>query len=173
MKLDYSLFPNDIGKENPPTKHSIIKGEFRCRSRGSSFQFTLIDVDGSVQHAAAIHPIMSDSKPSENIKVPVVIALHGTGVSALSSADSYKYKKKKTSKDYTFGIEGFWVLAPTRHGAHNWEGIGKNTAMAALRTLSMITKEIDPQADAENVIFAGHSMGGHGAWVLALSLIHI
>ena len=24
--------------------------------------------------------------------------------------------------EYRFGIEGAWLLAPTRHGAHNWEG---------------------------------------------------
>ena len=149
--------------------HSIdVHGEFRCRFRGSSFQFTFIDADGSVQHAAAIHPI-PESPTSTDHKFPVLLALHGTGVSASSSADSYKYKKKSTSEDYTFGIEGVWVLAPTRHGAHNWEGVGKNTAMAALRTLANITKNMEHPADEANVIFAGHSMGAHGAWILGYS----
>ena len=55
-----------------------------------------------------------------------------------NQADSYKYQKKKgnslryatysfllassVGEDFTFGVEGGWVLAPTRHGAHNWEG---------------------------------------------------
>ena len=25
-------------------------------------------------------------------------------------------------EDYTFGVDGSWLVAPTRHGAHNWEG---------------------------------------------------
>ena len=168
LNVKYSLITNK-GIQEHSIKSVNVKGEFRCRFRGSSFQFTFIDVDGSVQHAAAIHPIVLESSTRIDNKIPVLIALHGTGVSASSSADSYKYKKNSSSKDYTFGIEGFWVLAPTRHGAHNWEGIGKNTAMEALHCLSKITRDMNPQADVEKVIFAGHSMGGHGAWIMAYS----
>ena len=164
VKYAYENDPIRKSSRSPPVQSADIKGEFRCRHSGSSFQFTFLDVDGSVQHAAAIHPIFDGTKGD---KAPVLIALHGTGVSASSSADSYKYKKTSSARDYTFGIEGFWVLAPTRHGAHNWEGVGRNTAMAALNVLSAITKDSKIRADTENVIFAGHSMGGHGAWILA------
>lgn len=60
-----------------------------------------------------------------------------------------------------------WVLAPTRHGAHNWEGPGELTAMTALKSLAHLTREsswIRSKADPDHVVFAGHSMGGHGAW---------
>ena len=29
---------------------------------------------------------------------------------------------REDEADYRFGLEGAWLLAPTRHGAHNWEG---------------------------------------------------
>ena len=43
-------------------------------------------------------------------------------VPALQQADSYKYKPRgsKPGDDYLFGVEGAWLCAPTRHGAHNW-----------------------------------------------------
>ena len=66
---------------------------------------------------------------------------------------------------WVFGIEHLWLLAPTRHGAHNWEGPGELTAMMALKSLGKLIKDapwISPQADVDCIIFAGHSMGGHG-----------
>lgn len=51
---------------------------------------------------------------------------------------------------WVFGVEHLWLLAPTRHGAHNWEGPGELTAMTALRSLAKLTKDapwIGPQAD--------------------------
>lgn len=81
-----------------------------------------------------------------------------------NQADSYK---RMVNGEWVFGVEGLWVVAPTRHGAHNWEGPGELTAMMALRSFSKLTKDapwIGPQADKDHVVFAGHSMGGHGAW---------
>ena len=81
---------------------------------------------------------------------------------------------------WRFGVEGAWTLAPTRHGAHNWEGMGMHTSMAALNALHRWTAAgRDPggpalpdrpavlPADPSRVLVAGHSMGGHGAWILA------
>ena len=87
-----------------------------------------------------------------------------TAVPPQNQADSYKRMEKQK---WVFGVEHLWVLAPTRHGAHNWEGPGELTAMAALRSLAKITEDASwagPQADANYVVIAGHSMGGHGAW---------
>ena len=81
-----------------------------------------------------------------------------------NQADSYKRMEKGK---WVFGVDLLWLVAPTRHGAHNWEGPGELTAMMALRSLAKLTKDapwIGPQADANQVVFAGHSMGGHGAW---------
>jgi len=88
------------------------------------------------------------------------------GVSAESQADSYKQMVKG---EFIFGVEKMWLLAPTRHGAHNWEGPGEVTSLSALRNLATLTVNApsclgEKSADPDRVIFAGHSMGGHGAW---------
>ena len=83
-----------------------------------------------------------------------------------NQADSYK---RMEDGKWVFGIKNMWVLAPTRHGAHNWEGPGELTAMTALRNLAQLTGEspvFAVKAHAEHVVFAGHSMGGHGAWYM-------
>ncbi|RUS76488.1 hypothetical protein EGW08_015742 [Elysia chlorotica] len=139
--------------------------QLRCRRKGSSFLFTFIDHDGSVQHAAATEPLGIHSGQQDSC--PVVLSLHGTTVSPQNQADSYK---KMVDGDFQFGVEGMWLLAPTRHGAHNWEGPGLLTAMTALERLQEITRHsavFRLQADSSKVLFAGHSMGGHGAWHLA------
>lgn len=139
--------------------------KFRCRSSKQSFLFTFTDHDGSIQHAASIKPL----KPCLKEKCPVLLTMHGTGVSAESQADSYKHMVKKK---FVFGVEKMWVLAPTRHGAHNWEGPGEKTSLSALMNLASLTigKALwhdGKIADENVVIFAGHSMGGHGSWQLS------
>ncbi|XP_033104012.1 uncharacterized secreted protein ARB_06907-like [Anneissia japonica] len=135
----------------------------RCRHLHQSFIFTFQDHDGSIQQAAAISP----TKDCPQEVCPVVLTLHGTGVSAQNQADGYK---RMENGDWIFGLDSAWVLAPTRHGAHNWEGPGTLTAMTALHKLQELTKKspwLRNKADENHVIFAGHSMGGHGAWHLA------
>ncbi|XP_022094674.1 uncharacterized secreted protein ARB_06907-like [Acanthaster planci] len=135
----------------------------RCRKVGESFLFTFFDHDGSVQHAAAIQPL----EDCPNNVCPVLMTLHGTGVRAQNQADGYK---RMHNGRWIFGLETAWVLAPTRHGAHNWEGPGALTAMTALEVLQKLSQDtswIPNKADAHHVFFAGHSMGGHGAWHLA------
>ncbi|KAK3753331.1 hypothetical protein QZH41_015265 [Actinostola sp. cb2023] len=96
------------------------------------------------------------------------IFLFAPAVSPQSQADSYK---RMDDGKWVFGLDNLWVLAPTRHGAHNWEGPGKLTAMKALESLSLHTKAnsfIESKADGKKVVIAGHSMGGHGACTFSL-----
>ncbi|GFO46042.1 afadin-and alpha-actinin-binding protein [Plakobranchus ocellatus] len=140
----------------------ILKLNLRCRQKGSSFLFTFLDHDGSVQHAAAIEPLGHCEA-----SCPVVLSLHGTTVPPQNQADSYK---KMVNGNFQFGVKGMWLLAPTRHGAHNWEGPGALTAMSALEALQQLSQQktmFQYKADSSRVVFAGHSMGGHGAWHLA------
>ena len=85
-----------------------------------------------MQHAAAVHPQHGTDciAPPSNSRgtgaglqggCPVLVNMHGTGISASDSADGFKMMKEGDS-EYTFGLAGGWVLAPSRHGAHNWEG---------------------------------------------------
>nr|XP_006825285.1 PREDICTED: uncharacterized protein LOC102809823 [Saccoglossus kowalevskii] len=139
----------------------------RCRNYGQSFIYTFIDHDGSVQQASAIPPL--DDCPN-NIcpQGHHSFALFPPeGVQVQNQADSYK---RMENGDWIFGFETAWVLAATRHGAHNWEGPGALTSITALDTLEKITFSaswLKTKASASHVIFAGHSMGGHGAWHLA------
>ncbi|XP_012559712.2 uncharacterized protein LOC100209092 isoform X1 [Hydra vulgaris] len=137
----------------------------RCREVNQSFLFTFIDHDGSVQHAAAIQPL----SPCLLEKCPVLLTLHGTGVTAQNQADSYKYMK---NGKFLFGVDKLWLLAPTRHGAHNWEGPGELTALTSVKELSMLTLKYSGYfskcADSDLIVFAGHSMGGHGAWQVSV-----
>ena len=93
-----------------------------------------------------------------------VVCVNSSGVKAENQADSYK---RMVKKKFLFGVEKLWLLAPTRFGAHNWEGPGELTAMEALKHLAVLTKNtpwLGKPADDNAVVFAGHSMGGHGAW---------
>ncbi|XP_030854704.1 uncharacterized secreted protein ARB_06907 [Strongylocentrotus purpuratus] len=141
----------------------ILPVKIRCRKRHESFLFSFLDHDGSVQQAAAIEPLINCPLG----QCPVLLTLHGTGVEAQNQADGYK---RMEGESWLFGLEKAWVLAPTRHGAHNWEGPGTLTSITALESLHQLMSEVTwmpnkPMTDL--VIFAGHSMGGHGAWHLA------
>ena len=87
------------------------------------------------------------------------------GVGAQNQADSYK---RMVDGEFVYGVEKLWVLAPTRHGAHNWEGPGEMTSLRALHVLAELTWKsrdwLGKSADQRAAVFAGHSMGGHGAW---------
>lgn len=134
----------------------------RCRDRGSSVLFSFWDGDGSVQQAAVVHPPKDECKN----QCPVLITLHGTSITASNSADAYKVMPKGETS-YTFGYAKGWLLAPSRHGAHNWEGIGRRHAIAALDALQEYSRVSDAAADINSLVVAGHSMGGHGAWLFA------
>ena len=183
LTLIFEIIPQtktQTEKTSETSEAQIVKKEeilnIRCRKQGQSFKMTFIDIDGSIQHAAVIHPLINSNSNSateeKTAKYPILINLHGTGVSASDSADAYKFKPPGAgdSVDYTFGVENAWTIAPTRHGAHNWEGIGKNTAMTALNELVKFSNaKTEYPGDKERIIFAGHSMGGHGTFLLAVS----
>jgi hypothetical protein len=117
--------------------------------------------------------------------VPIVLSLHGTGVAARSQADSFKFMPSPGAPGFTgkgkyrFGVENAWLCAPTRHGAHNWDtATGQQTAISAAEALSLLSRHhafpVDhgqhaplPFADAGRIVYGGHSMGGHGGWVLS------
>jgi S-formylglutathione hydrolase FrmB len=82
-------------------------------------------------------------------------------------------------KEFVFGYKAAWVLAPQRDGAHNWEGTGHQTAVQSIRALDVLANSRANQAerwgvfsgrkaDTTRILFAGHSRGGHGAWMMGM-----
>jgi hypothetical protein len=149
-----------------PLPHSL-----RCRGRGQSAVMTFVDHDGSAASAALVLPLPRAWAPAPARGFPVLLSLHGTGVSGSGQADAYKTKLEPAQPDYEFGVAGFYVLAPDRFGAHNWQGVGSWSAFAALRALGALASSSRalPRADTSRVLFAGHSMGGAGAWFAVLA----
>ena len=120
---------------------------------------------------------------------PVLLSTHGSGIPAANHADAHKMVPSGMT-DYVFGVEGFIVLAPSRFGAHNWEATGELSARHALHSLRTIlqrslslklTPKVPnkltasrsmvplPQVRLGSGIVSGHSMGAHGAWMLAVN----
>ncbi|CAH1263725.1 Hypp2754 [Branchiostoma lanceolatum] len=99
-----------------------------CQDMKLTLQVSGSEGNAQVQHAAAIPPLQD----CVTGRCPVLLTHHGTGVSAQNQADGYK---RMEGGDWKFGIATAWTLAPTRHGAHNWEGPGALTSMTALSRL--------------------------------------
>ena len=50
------------------------------------------------------------------------------------------------------------------------KGPGRATAFSALRALPEVARQLGgPLPDVDRLLCAGHSMGGHGAWLLAIA----
>ena len=155
---------------------SVRVGGMQCRRPSQSIVCTHIDYDGAVSAAAIVRPRSSELCDGKH-GCPVILSMHGTSIPVRDSADAFKYKPAGVSDDtdFTFGAERFWLVAPTRHGAHNWEQGGRLSALAALDSLAASSRTHGtaslPAAvpiDARRVLFVGHSMGGHGAWAAAV-----
>lgn len=101
-------------------------------------------VDGSVQYYA-VKPA-TDPGPQS-----LVLSVHGANVEASNQAGSYHPKS--------------WahIVSPTnrRPYGYNWEDWGRIDAMEVLDRAQQVL-EVDPN----RVYLTGHSMGGHGTWVL-------
>ena len=147
---------------------SNVRVELGCRHTKQSFLFSFRDLDGSVSLAAAIRP---HRKCTDALGCTVLLSLSGVGASPLSQADSHKFKASR-AKEFTYGLADSWTLAPERNGAHNWEGQGFNCVLAAIDALVAATTEHQAEfrADANRLLVAGHSRGGHGAWQVASKL---
>jgi poly(3-hydroxybutyrate) depolymerase len=103
------------------------------------------DVDGSVQHYAVL-PAQRADRPAA-----LVLSLHGANVEALNQVRSYAPKS--------------WahIVAPTNRRPYgfNWEDWGRLDALAVLAEAQKRYA-----TDPNRVYLTGHSMGGHGAWML-------
>ena len=108
-----------------------------------------MSTDGSINIAAAIQPI--ETKESESIeKLPILLALHGTGVEPTSMADSFKYIPTNVPKE----IEDKWIANYIKSKSSN----DKNNKMS---------KKIINKIIQDNLEIIGYLFGIENAWVIA------
>jgi poly(3-hydroxybutyrate) depolymerase len=111
-------------------------------------------IDGSVQYFA-VNPIMpAGTSPSASIAArgpALFLSLHGAGVEAIGQADAY------------FGKTWGYIVAPTNRRPYgfDWEDWGR---MDALEVLDLAMQQF--RTDPQRTYLTGHSMGGHGTWIL-------
>jgi pimeloyl-ACP methyl ester carboxylesterase len=105
-------------------------------------------VDGSVQYYA-VNPAQG-ADPA--FKPALVVSAHGASVEATNQAGSYESKSWAT------------IVAPTNRRPYgfDWEDWGRVDALEAMADFAA-RYPYDPA----RVYLTGHSMGGHGAWILA------
>jgi hypothetical protein len=104
-------------------------------------------IDGSVQYYSLVPPRGPDNgKPKA-----LFLSLHGADVIATNMANSY-YPK-------TWG----YIVCPTNGGPYgfDWEDWGRLDALQVLH-IAESTLNVDPS----RVYLTGHSMGGHGVWII-------
>ena len=104
-------------------------------------------IDGSVQYYSIVPP----RGPVDGKKKALFFSLHGAGVLATNMAKSY-YPK-------TWG----YIVCPTNGGpyGYDWEDWGR---IDALQVLNIVKSKLN--IDPSRVYLTGHSMGGHGTWVI-------
>lgn len=145
--------------------------------------------DGSVDEADHAAGSQSDEPQNVTTSYPVLLTMHGSGIPASNHADAHKMVPNGKT-DYIFGVKGFITVAPSRFGAHNWELTGELSARHALRSVQLILRKTMhlkfvskagakattartvlplPQLRLGSGLVSGHSMGAHGAWMLALN----
>ena len=107
----------------------------------------LSSIDGSVQYYSVV-PAIRDT-PSET--KAMVLTVHGAGVEARSQARAYQ------PKEWTD------IVAATNRRPYgfNWEDWGRIDALEVLEDARRIY-----QPDQSKIYLTGHSMGGHGTWVI-------
>jgi hypothetical protein len=171
------------GESSSETLLGVARSSLRCRQDAQSVQATWIGSDASVHSGSFVLPRALVCSVPSTCSVPLLVSQHGTGVSASSQADAYK---QGGNNGFVFGLDEFVVIAPSRHGAHNWEGaVGYGAVSSAVANLPAIVNQLTssartsalctsgsyarlrctPPIDPHRIVWAGHSMGGHGAWV--------
>ena len=105
-------------------------------------------VDGSVQYYA-VNP--AQPLPGDEAPPALVLSVHGASVEALNQAGSYASKS--------------WcnIVSPTNRRPYgfDWEDWGRIDAVEVLEHAKAALGY-----DSERVYLTGHSMGGHGTWIL-------
>jgi pimeloyl-ACP methyl ester carboxylesterase len=138
-----------------------------CYNWTQPYKYTFLDIDHSTQYAVVIpprHPC--NVQPNSTVtRCSILLSLHGAGVDANSDA----WKASYIPQNYS------WVLLPTNRGifGFDWQGPGRVNVWKGVEWFVSALPGVPPSlkksynADAWRIIYTGHSMGGHGCWVVA------
>ncbi len=136
------------GTTNDARLQDTAEIPFQMRTSDEVLRRTFVsEIDGSVQYYAL-------RKASDPDAAALFLTLHGASVEAVRQARAYAPK--------TWGH----VVAPTnrRPFGFDWEDWGRWDALEVLE----LTRSLLNPAD-EQIYLTGHSMGGHGAWHIAVN----
>ncbi len=142
-----------VHQENQPGGEAVGKASFSLsvvkpeQTHKETFKSS---IDDSVQYFA-VTPALPDPK----VTPPgLILTLHGAGVEAAGQAPCYSRKP------------GFFVVAPTNRRSYgfDWEDWGR---LDAMEVLDHAEKEFG--TDPRRTFLTGHSMGGHGTWILGVT----
>eukprot|EP01125_Pyxidicula_operculata_P009720 TRINITY_DN318_c2_g1_i1.p1 TRINITY_DN318_c2_g1~~TRINITY_DN318_c2_g1_i1.p1 ORF type:complete len:777 (+),score=119.56 TRINITY_DN318_c2_g1_i1:180-2510(+) len=178
---------NDDGDDNNNNNKMVMVSNsinilFTCKTWPiveDGYVFTFPDVDNSIQYAvlrAPIYPctnISNGSIDAVNMKrdpsisqntCPIIFTFHGAGV-ASGPVWANSYLKQNNS----------WILLPTnrRPFGFDWQGPGRANAWSSfhyfVNNLPGVPEELKRYftPDPYRIIYAGHSMGGHGCWLIS------
>lgn len=135
--------------------------ELACRSFDDEpYVFTFVDKDATVQYATLRSPAMPCL---QDAGCPVLFATHGAGVESnplRNPAWAGAFRQQPAA----------WTLLPTNRDAfgYDWQMIGYQNGLAALEALATqlpgvpVARRARTLVDADRLLYAGHSMGGHG-----------
>ena len=131
----------------------LINEEFKLavKNNQDKHKVTFIsEIDGSVQYYSVVP--QSESGTGESA---LFLSLHGASVEAVSQANAYQKK--------TWGV----LVAPTNRRPYgfDWEDWGRWDAQ---EVLGLAINKYNP--DPARIYLTGHSMGGHGAWQVGVTL---
>ncbi|KAI9005078.1 hypothetical protein DFJ74DRAFT_692756 [Hyaloraphidium curvatum] len=132
----------------------------RCLNYSDAYRFTFEDFDGSVQFAALWSPKVARCPAAG---CPLLVSYHGAGVEADSWAWTSSYRRQESA----------FVLLPTnrRQYGYDWETTGAVNGWTAVKWLGEhlpgLPKRLrgKVKADTNRILYAGHSMGGHGCMI--------
>lgn len=128
-------------------------------------KFTFQHPSGAVSYAELRPPADTHGTPSTQ-SLPVIVALHGSGVDADSDMARHSFD---AAKDLPA-----WIVFPTGTGPwcgddwHTWAQADVDAALAAVPDWTHENVWPGPGADLKRIIVTGHSNGGHGTWHMAL-----
>jgi poly(3-hydroxybutyrate) depolymerase len=113
------------------------------------------EIDGSIQYFGVVPPAGAAFASTGPPRPPgLLLTLHGAGVEAIGQAEVYAPKP------------GLLIVAPTnrRTFGFDWEDWGR---LDALEVLDRAQRTFG--TNLQRTYLTGHSMGGHGTWILGLS----